>query len=424
MEIKITSKEQLVEHIALGEKEFLLTSAIDFADVGFFPNVRYSFKADEESPVTLSFTGYEVPENVILEFHNFTFSGSSAIFVFKNKGATVSCDKCTFTGAPFSIQTNMPGTNSFPGFAQIYNSTLTNPIEIKKSDLYVAGMPFNVYVTNCEHGDYLAVSDIQEVNTGVVSGNSSYVNVHLNGELANSSLIQYAIEVKTATEFLDVLEKVGDATAKGIVINVDAAVTTIPHFTLKKYYYMAHKITINLAGALTVEGVMDIFNAELEINGNITVNGYAIVDRYSHVVVNGTLTADGSPITSPICNFDSRIKEAAIGSDGGNSGGEMTNAVVQEYIDTFGDRIFEFMFDNSYAVFVGYPSSKVLSVNDIILKNVAGTDMIGFRNYAPHTPDKRQGATFVVWHVTSCLQWIGVMDEDYADLRIDPLILK
>ena len=426
MEIKISTKEQLINMVALRENNFILTAAIDsFDDVDFFPNIRYTFKCDEESPITLAFTEYVVPENVSLEFHNFTFSASSAVFKFIEPGATVSCNKCTFTGAPFSIETNYVGSNEMPGYTQIYNSTLTNPIEVKKSDYYRAGMPFNVYVTNCTYGTYLVKSDIQEINTGVVSGSSSYVNVHLDSNLAPTKLIQFAITAATASELDDILEKIGEDMSRApIVVDVGASVTEMNNFLFQRTYNRTGKVTINLGAALTVRGIMNIFNADLEINGSITVENYVLVDRYSNVVVNGTLTANGNTVTSPVTNYDSRIVDTPVGSEGGSAGGEMTNAVVQEYIDTFGDRIFEMMFDNGFSVFIGYPSSKVLSVNDILLRNVAGVDMIGFRSYAPHTPDKRQGATFVTWHNTACLQWIGVMDEEYKDLRIDPLILK
>lgn len=97
----------------------------------------------------------------------------------------------------------------------------------------------------------------------------------------------------------------------------------------------------------------------------------------------------------------------------------MTNATLQKMIADFGDRIFAINLDNTRLILVGYNSSTQLS--DISFETISGTEFLVI-----HKTTNTHGKELKhkIYHVTDTVQWVGVMDEEYKDYRIDPLIIK
>lgn len=98
----------------------------------------------------------------------------------------------------------------------------------------------------------------------------------------------------------------------------------------------------------------------------------------------------------------------------------MTNAALQAMFDEMGDRISCIIFDNKVPVFIGYKSSPINHVNELVLKTFGGVDMVGVPTY-PNDPKQREsGGMFMLWHPTEFVQIICVADEDHPKMLIDP----
>lgn len=100
-----------------------------------------------------------------------------------------------------------------------------------------------------------------------------------------------------------------------------------------------------------------------------------------------------------------------------------SNAAVQKMIDDYGDRIFCIMWDNGFKLFIGYPSSEVKSVSELVLTDIAGTEVIGVPAKSSLPTDRKNGVSFTSYHSTDLIQHIAVMDEGFEDFRIDPMIV-
>lgn len=102
----------------------------------------------------------------------------------------------------------------------------------------------------------------------------------------------------------------------------------------------------------------------------------------------------------------------------------LTNAEVQQMIADYGDRICYIQFNNNYRIHIGYQSSQIKSVNQIVFKTVGNTDMIGFPMVAPGKMlmDAKE-PVYYSWRLTELIETILVMEEKYKDLRVDPFIL-
>lgn len=101
----------------------------------------------------------------------------------------------------------------------------------------------------------------------------------------------------------------------------------------------------------------------------------------------------------------------------------MTNAELQALIDEFGDRICVIFFDNSLKLLIGYPGQSPQHASDLILKTVGGVDLVGVRQKSTYTKDRAEGVTYVNYHRTECIQYVAIMDEGFADYRIDPYMI-
>lgn len=99
----------------------------------------------------------------------------------------------------------------------------------------------------------------------------------------------------------------------------------------------------------------------------------------------------------------------------------MTNEAVQAFVAEFGNRICILIFDNGYRVYIGYDSSGIKSVDELLFQTFGGVDMIGIVKKLNDPVLTRKGAKCVMWHATACLQDIAVIDEGFANYRIDPM---
>lgn len=101
----------------------------------------------------------------------------------------------------------------------------------------------------------------------------------------------------------------------------------------------------------------------------------------------------------------------------------MTNAALQAMFDEMGDRISCIIFDNKVPVFIGYKSSPVKHVDDLILRTFGGVDMVGVPTYPTDPKQKERNVMFTYWHPTTFVQVIVVSDEDHPNDLMDPYTL-
>ena len=88
-------------------------------------------------------------------------------------------------------------------------------------------------------------------------------------------------------------------------------------------------------------------------------------------------------------------------------------------IDTYGDRIYCIFFDNTHRVMVGYKDGTPLS--DISLETIGGKDFVVIQNTSK---SQMPPVKYKNYHPTEYIQWIGIMDEEYKDYRVDPLTFR
>lgn len=97
----------------------------------------------------------------------------------------------------------------------------------------------------------------------------------------------------------------------------------------------------------------------------------------------------------------------------------MTNAALQALITLYGNRIYCINLDNSRNIYIGYQSS--VKLTDIELVTIGGTDFIVVHQ---HDPNPSKTITYKNHHLTEGVQWVGVMDEEYAGYGADPLTTR
>ena len=101
----------------------------------------------------------------------------------------------------------------------------------------------------------------------------------------------------------------------------------------------------------------------------------------------------------------------------------MTNSALKAMIEEFGNRINIIVLDNDVRIYIGYPSSPLKDVNDIILKTFGDIDMIGIPKAVGNPKAQRNGVTTTIWHPTACIQLIATVDEDHPNYLIDPMTI-
>lgn len=97
-----------------------------------------------------------------------------------------------------------------------------------------------------------------------------------------------------------------------------------------------------------------------------------------------------------------------------------TNAAVKEMIDKYGHRICNMSLNNNKVLYIDYPGKDCVKLEDISFDNIGGVDvMVIQHNHSAYG----KTITFKSYITTEFIEGINVMDEDYADYRIDPLRL-
>jgi len=97
----------------------------------------------------------------------------------------------------------------------------------------------------------------------------------------------------------------------------------------------------------------------------------------------------------------------------------MTNTAVQSMITTYGKRVFCINLDNTRFIYIGYNNGVALT--DISFETIDGIDFIKV-----HHTVTQGGNTmgYTTCHVTSGIQWVGIMDADSVGYGVDPLVLR
>lgn len=97
-----------------------------------------------------------------------------------------------------------------------------------------------------------------------------------------------------------------------------------------------------------------------------------------------------------------------------------TNTGIQQLVNNVGwDRINSMSLNNGKYLFIGYQTG--VKPEDISFQTIAGNDVM----VVHHTQE--QGGVEISWNdyiTTEFIENVDVMDEDSADYRIDPFILK
>lgn len=101
----------------------------------------------------------------------------------------------------------------------------------------------------------------------------------------------------------------------------------------------------------------------------------------------------------------------------------MTKEAIEKMIADFGERIQIITFDNNQVLFIGFPNRPTLA--DITIETIGGTDFL-----VVHNTDPRQfgfntnSIKYKVYHPIECIQAITVVDDEYANMSLDPLNFK
>lgn len=100
----------------------------------------------------------------------------------------------------------------------------------------------------------------------------------------------------------------------------------------------------------------------------------------------------------------------------------MNNAVLQSMIDEYGDRIYAFALNNSKYLLIGYQSKSSPLLKDIELVTIEGVDFI--KVHHKEIASTKPVISYVEFIPTEHIEMIGIMDENCADLRVDPLTFR
>lgn len=99
----------------------------------------------------------------------------------------------------------------------------------------------------------------------------------------------------------------------------------------------------------------------------------------------------------------------------------MTNAMLTEIINKNGPDIFAFFLDNEQKLLFGYSSKDCPRITDITLDTIGGVDVFKVKRVS-HSQSKP--VYFTTIHCTDTIQWVGIMDPQSAEYRVDPLIFR
>lgn len=247
--------------------------------------------------------------------------------------------------------------------------------------------------------------------------------VFLDGKPMPTKYITYQIALFTESDtqkVLDIIWLIEDSPINLVMLEPEPS----KHLAV----YKAKKLTIS--GVLNAKS-LHLIQSYVNIAGTVTLTEAFTCDVLSYVEGSGTLTANSKTVTLPIKNVrsDSRQPKGPILAATGSAGdGPITNTMIAALIEKFGNRIFMIRFDNGMAIDIGYERSAAQSINDVILENIGGVDMIGVRCRMPNPNQIRHtrqttGASYISWHPAACVQAFGIMDEGFEMFRPDPMFV-
>ncbi len=98
-----------------------------------------------------------------------------------------------------------------------------------------------------------------------------------------------------------------------------------------------------------------------------------------------------------------------------------TNAAVKATFDKYGERVCFIGLNNGKRIFIGYNVEEGVKLKDISFETIGGVDVMKIS----HRSSKQQ--PYIEWEnfiTTEFIESIEIMKEEYADYRIDPLILN
>ena len=97
------------------------------------------------------------------------------------------------------------------------------------------------------------------------------------------------------------------------------------------------------------------------------------------------------------------------------------NAGLQEMINTYGERICAISLNNGKMMFLNYPGSTSLKLEDISFDTIGGCDVMVVKRKDISSGREINYTSYVT---TEFIEAVIVMDEADAMYRIDPLVLK
>ena len=99
----------------------------------------------------------------------------------------------------------------------------------------------------------------------------------------------------------------------------------------------------------------------------------------------------------------------------------MSNADVQAMFDQYGERVCAISLNNGKLLYIGYRGKGSTLLSDISFETVGGCDMM-----VVSKTDISSGrdVRYKNYITTEFIESVVVMDEEFADYRVDPLLLK
>ena len=99
----------------------------------------------------------------------------------------------------------------------------------------------------------------------------------------------------------------------------------------------------------------------------------------------------------------------------------VSNATMKKMFDDFGQRICGISLNNGKFIYVGYRGSTTIKLEDISFETVGGCDMIVINKTDISSGKPIKYKNYIT---TEFVESVIVMDEEFVDYRVDPVVLK
>ena len=100
----------------------------------------------------------------------------------------------------------------------------------------------------------------------------------------------------------------------------------------------------------------------------------------------------------------------------------MNNTILQNLIDTYGNRIYAFALNNNKYLMIGYNSKSSPTLSDIELVTIENTDFI--KVHHKEIASTKPAISYVELIPTEYIEMVGIMDEEFEKFRVDPLTFR